>query len=265
MINIQLCNSIDEEQALKLDSSKYTAQEKKDGERVICFIDNGEVILLNRRNKIITYKFPELIAELKLLDNCILDSEVCAYDNNFISTQKRALLQNPYEIEKRAKEIPCFMWVFDILKIGNNDLRNLPLRERIRELFSFFDGTDFKQIKLLPFESIKESLEKSKAKQGEGVVIKSLDGKYEGRRSNAYMKLKFWKETTLTIIGYTENNAGIRATDKENHPIQIAGYHAKEVKEIFAKQGYCNIEIQYLTKNEDGNFRFPSFRSVVTQ
>jgi bifunctional non-homologous end joining protein LigD len=259
----QLCNSITEEEALKLDENKYIAQEKKDGERCMIFVDNHKAIFLNRRGNIITYKFPEIAEQLGKLDNCILDSEICSQDDNFNSLQKRALLKNPNEIAKRISQIPCVVWIFDILRIENSVLTQKPLRERIRELYSFLDGKETQFIKILPFYSIKDSLKKAHDKEGEGVVIKTLEGLYVGKRSDEYKKCKFFKETTITITGFTDNNAGIRATDNLGNTIQISGHHSDDVKIVMQEKGYAEVFVQYLTISKEGRMRFPSYRGLV--
>jgi len=90
----QLCNSINEEEALKLDSKDYQANFKFDGCRIIAVVLDGEPIMFNRNGRICNFNFREVEAELKLLPNCILDGEIISIDDNFERLQSRVLTQN---------------------------------------------------------------------------------------------------------------------------------------------------------------------------
>ena len=68
----QLCNTITEAEADKLDLSKYICQEKKDGTRVIAIIQDNNVAMINRRGKIVNYHFTDIENELKTFDNNLL-------------------------------------------------------------------------------------------------------------------------------------------------------------------------------------------------
>ena len=85
-----LCHSTNEEEALKLDGSKWEANSKWDGERIISIIDKGQVLLLNRRGLIKNNQFREVVEELATLPDCILDGEIISKDNNFNRLQSRA-------------------------------------------------------------------------------------------------------------------------------------------------------------------------------
>ena len=258
----QLCNTITEAEADKLDLSKYICQEKKDGTRVIAIIQDNNVAMINRRGKIVNYHFTDIENELKTLDNCILDGEICSYDDKFETLQKVALTQNTFKIKELQKQIPCTFWIFDILKIENNDLMLKPLRERVRELYNFFDGKELQRVKILPFEEYKESLFKAKERKGEGIIIKLLDGIYENRRSNNFLKLKFFCEQEMIIISAIQNPAGYRCEDKDGNSVQVSGRQSLEVIRQLNEKGQVNIIVQYLTKSKEGRMRFPSFRQI---
>jgi len=269
MINsktFMLCNSITEKELPNL-KGNFLANIKYDGERCISMIKDNEVFMLNRRGKIITQNFPEIEAELKTLDNCIIDGEVIAETEKFEDLQRRALIKGKAEIEKRAKEIPCRYMVFDILQIENLALTQKPLQERIRELCCFLDDKilDFKHLFLARYEDIDELLDYAKATEQEGIVIKNMNSPYESRRSANWLKLKFFQETTIIVTKYTTNPAGIRCETNDGIAIQVSGSQHKEVKQAIDEKGGCIVNIQYLTKTETGKYRFPSFRGVAKE
>ena len=84
-----------------------------------------------------------------------------------------------------------------------------------------------------------------------------------GPSNLGYPFYKLFKETTITITGYTENPKGIRATDSEGNAVQIAGFQSNEVKQKLHQNGYVTIAIQYLQKTKENRFRFISYRGLV--
>lgn len=263
--DFMLCESITEKECLEkyTNVNSYIAQEKKDGERVMAIVQDGEVFLLNRRGKIINSHFKDIEQELKSFDNCILDGEICSNDDNFQTLQSRALTQNKFKQEQQLKTIPVTYWIFDILKIEGIDLIHTPLSNRIRELYQFLDGFKSEKVKILPYESVEESLKKAHEKDAEGIVVKYLNGYYEHKRSYNWLKCKRWLETTLILTTYTPNNAGIRCETDDKLPVQVSGIQHLEVKKLIDETGKAICNIQYLSKTKDGKMRFPSFRGLV--
>ena len=263
----QLCNSITEEQALELDKEKYKANTKWDGERVISVILDKDVIMFNRGGKIVNFHFPEIAEELKKLPNCIIDGEIISIDDNFTRLQSRALTQNKDKIQALIKEIPCDYMIFDILKIGEEDLRNKPLKERFEKLFNLFVKNfdvlnPFQFLKVVAYEDIISCLFEAKLKQREGIIIKNMNGLYESRRSDNWKKLKFFKETILILTKYSPNNAGYRCEDNLNNAVQVSGNQSLEVINKIKTCGSCEVYIQYLEKTKNDKYRFISFRGV---
>lgn len=258
-----LCQSTNEDEALKLDNERYKANIKYDGERVISVIINHDVIMVNRRGNILNFKFKDVEEELKKLPNTILDGEIITEDDNFNKLQKRALTKNPKLILKLTKEIKVNYMLFDILKLEDENLFSKPLKERVLILNKIVDTSKFNILKLVAYDGIKPLLEKAKNELREGIIVKDMLSVYENKRSNNWKKLKLFKETTITITKYEENNKGIRAEDNLGNAVQIAGTQSIEVKNILDLQGSCEIYIQYLTQSEETKrYRFPSFRQI---
>jgi hypothetical protein len=113
------------------------------------------------------------------------------------------------------------------------------------------------------YDDIDNLLAMAIEENGEGIVIKNMDGCYESKRSKNCYKHKLFKETTITITGYEINNAGIRATDDKQNAVQISGKQSEEVKFLLDTKGMAIANIQYLEKTKDERFRFPSFRGLA--
>ena len=259
-----LCEKVTEKEISYL-KGEYLANIKYDGCRVMSFIKNGEVVMLNRRGKIVNFHFKEIENELKTLPTCILDGEIISYDNQFEKLQRRALTTDKFKQEQLTKEIPCYYMVFDILSNGEAFLQKLTLKKRIEELKLLFSPLSFSYLKLCEYNSIDEMLKQAREMKGEGIIIKDMNGIYETRRSKSWLKLKFFQEQQITITKYTLNNAGIRAEDNEGNVVQISGRQSYPIKQKLDKGEQVEIFVQYLTKSEEGRMRFISYRGLAKE
>jgi bifunctional non-homologous end joining protein LigD len=261
--DFMLCESINEEEALKLNNKKYLANYKYDGVRIIAIVDKGQVLLLNRRGIFKNRQFEEIVDELKQLPDCILDGEIISKDNNFNKLQSRAGTQDGGKLTLKAQSTPIDYQIFDLLKADGEMLINEPLKTRVEHLNTLFVGRIFNNLKICEYGEIKELLDNAKARTMEGIIVKDMEARYEGRRSHAWLKLKLWKEATITITTYTVNNAGIRAETADGIAVQIAGGQSLEVKQKLDAGEEVSIYIQYLEKTKENKFRFISYRGMV--
>jgi bifunctional non-homologous end joining protein LigD len=102
-------------------------EEKVDGWRMLAYKDGRRVRLISRNAVDHTHRFRELAAAIAKLkpDVVVLDGEVAVYDEKLVS--RFHLLG-----EEEPKELctpPIFM-AFDVLQIGNRDLRSYTLEHR---------------------------------------------------------------------------------------------------------------------------------------
>ncbi|MFL6108203.1 MAG: ATP-dependent DNA ligase [Marmoricola sp.] len=111
---------------------------KWDGFRGILFKDGDEVEITSRNTKPLTRYFPELVeaARASLPDRCVLDGEI------FVALTKSGRPRLEFEvlqerihpaasrITKLSEETPAGFVAFDVLALGDEDLKALPLSER---------------------------------------------------------------------------------------------------------------------------------------
>jgi len=263
-----LCKGMTTDEAEKItpqhsDYQKYTANIKFDGERIIAVVLNGDVILMNRNGKICNFNFKEVVEDLKPLGDCILDGEIISRDDDFTKLMTRARVSNPIKLKEREKSVPIRYMVFDVLKIGDNDLRTRDLKIRVDYLKTHLKDLQSENVEIAEYNNIDVMLEKAKREDREGIIAKDLTGKYESRRSEDWLKIKFFKETTFKAIAYTPNPKGIKVEDELGRSVQIAGQQHEEVKNILDNCGEVEINIQYLSQSSNGNYRFPSYRGLV--
>jgi ATP-dependent DNA ligase len=107
---------------------------KWDGFRCIVFRDGDEVELGSRNEKPLTRYFPELPPALiaNIPSRCVLDGEIVIGGENGLDFE--ALLQRIHPAASRIKMLaattPAAFVAFDILALGDDDLRSRPFGER---------------------------------------------------------------------------------------------------------------------------------------
>jgi len=261
-----LCESIATEQELSkyFNNLNYKGNFKFDGERVMACKKGEDIILFNRRGNIITYKFSEVVKALSLIkSDFMIDGEVISFDNDFTKLQSRALTKDKVKIAELEKTIPVKFMIFDILSIGEKIIMKEPLKQRLCYLQELLAENKDNHLEMCAYGDIKSLLSLAIEKEGEGIIVKDMNGSYENKRSKNWYKYKLFKEMTITITGFSDNPKGIRATDDLGNAVQIAGFQSNEVKQKLEQEGCATISVQYLAKTKDNRLRFPSFRGLI--
>lgn len=187
----------------------FTYEIKLDGTRAIMYKEGNKINFINRRNNNITHRYPEFnfLKNVKA-KSCVLDGEIVVYDKKKISRfnllQHRDLLENPKIIKERSISLPGTFVIFDILELEGKSLVNLKQKERF-EILKRIVKTG-KNIEII--ESSKDGkklFKKISSKKGEGVIAKNPSEKYyEGKRVDAWIKIKNTNSIDAVIIGYTQ-------------------------------------------------------------
>jgi len=222
---------------------------------------------VNRNGRIKNSIYREVIEDFKQMPfDFILDSEIITEDNLFNSLQHRSNLSNEEKIIEAIKKYPIKCMVFDIIRLKDNDLRTMPLNERVLILEELFCEFKFNKVEMVKYyEDLNALYSFAKSKQLEGIVLKAISSNYESRRSNSWLKLKFFKETNLRVQRYTINNAGIRVEDYNDNACQIQGLKSNIVKDEIDNNGYCDIVVQYLEKTKNNKLRFISYKGLLNE
>lgn len=267
-----LCEKADLELLSYYEKLGFIASQKYDGTRALMILQNGKIILKGRSGYTYENKFPEIIKalkELNLKEGTILDGELICDD--FQKIQSRTLTKEGYKTKELSEKYPAKYLIFDILANGYNDISNFSLIERLDILRGYFTIADTK--KMQPYlpkclflventPKIKELWEKAKIENWEGIIIKNPKSVYQNRRSNNWLKLKCVKRRIIEFSEYTLNNAGVRAISKNGIVIQIAGKHSKKFLELYNKNGFVNVEVEYLEEFKSGMLRQPICKEV---
>jgi len=116
------------------DGDGWLFEPKWDGFRAIVFRDGERVYTQSRDSKPLDRYFPELgeLFRTSLPDRCVVDGEIVIATENGLSFDLLQLRLHPAEsrVRKLAAETPASFVAFDMLAVGERDLRPLPQTER---------------------------------------------------------------------------------------------------------------------------------------
>jgi bifunctional non-homologous end joining protein LigD len=182
------------------DNGEWLYEVKFDGFRVLAVKNGKDVELWSRNEKLLNERFPGVVEAARKLSskNCVLDGEVCAL--NSAGRSSFQLLQNAGE-----NTPPLVYYIFDVLFEGQQDLRDMPLLERKKRLDAILlEAVDPLRPSLFFTENVPKILGKMKSAGAEGSIAKRKNSVYEtGRRSGAWVKIKFHRGQEFVIAGYT--------------------------------------------------------------
>jgi len=167
----------------------------------------GEARLRYRSGRDATASWPELAAALAALpySRIVLDGELVVLDAegrpSFQRLQKRAQIRGAAEARRAAVESPATYFAFDLLALGDLDLRPLPLVERKRLLERALPGRG--PLRVAPhFAARGQEVFQEIARLGfEGMVAKRADSPYRAGRSPAWRKIRIRPTHDFAIVG----------------------------------------------------------------
>lgn len=182
---------------------------KWDGVRVLANVVDGRLRLTSRNERDVTPAYPELTA-LAGLDGVLLDGEVVLLDAgrpSFSALADRMHVRDPRRAAALAAARPVTYLVFDLLRLGDDDLTSLPL-ERRRALLEQLPLPE--HVQLSPWYDDGDDLwQVTRAHGLEGVVAKRRDAPYRpGRRSADWVKAPHRRTRTVVVGGWRPESTG---------------------------------------------------------
>jgi ATP-dependent DNA ligase len=187
---------------------------KWDGFRALVFRDGDEVLVQSRDLKPLDRYFPELHAPLlaSLPARCVLDGEVVIKSDGHLDFEALLLRIHPAESRVRmlAEQSPASYVAWDLLALGDEDLRSVPQGERRARLEKALAGAE-PPIHLTP-ATIDRALavdwfSRFEGAGLDGVIAKRLDGTYQpGKR--AMIKVKHQRTADCVVAGFRWHKNG---------------------------------------------------------
>ncbi|MGB0087610.1 MAG: cisplatin damage response ATP-dependent DNA ligase [Rhodomicrobiaceae bacterium] len=219
---VMLANALDDADVGLITPDAFQAEWKYDGIRVQLVSLPAGKALFSRTGDEISAAFPDL---LEMVDfHAVLDGELVVRKNGAIGSfndlQQR--LNRKMPSAKLIAEAPGHLVLYDALRLGNDDLRALPLRERRRRLDQWFIEQAPRAMGLavpLQFDDA-ESLTRLRASAPElagpfveGLMLKRKLSPYiAGRPQGQWYK---WKRDPLlvdAVLMYAQRGSGKRSS-----------------------------------------------------
>jgi bifunctional non-homologous end joining protein LigD len=167
------------------EGSGWLHEVKFDGWRGQLHRCDGAVRLYSKRGNDLGFRFPDLVRSIAGLPigDVILDGEITA-----LGPQG---LPNFEALQRADGDYLYTFWAFDLLRIGEHDLRALPLDERKAKLTGLLSGTNSVHIRYSEsFEDAQALLEAATGLGLEGVVSKKRGSAYRSGPCHSWVKVK---------------------------------------------------------------------------
>ncbi len=187
---------------------------KWDGFRTLVFRDGDDVMLQSRDERPMNRYFPELVAPLaaSLPDRCVLDGEIVIVGPDGLDFEALLLRIHPAEsrVKLLAAHAPASFVAWDLLALGDEDLRESPLevrRERLEQVL----GHAPPPVHLSPATRDRALAEdwfsRFEGAGLDGVMAKRLDAPYRaGQRT--MIKVKHARTADCVVAGFRWHKKG---------------------------------------------------------
>jgi ATP-dependent DNA ligase len=181
---------------------------KWDGFRVLIFRDGDEVLIQSRDTKSLNRYFPEMMEPLRaqLPERCVADGELVIAREGRLDFDALQLRIHPAasRVKLLAAQTPASVVFFDLLSVGDRDLRNEPFATRRAELESMLANAT------PPMHITPATRDRSTASgwfqrfEGaglDGVVAKPVDGSYQPDK-RVMLKIKHERDCDCVVAGF---------------------------------------------------------------
>lgn len=190
--------------------NRWMHEIKFDGYRALVCARGAEVRIFTRNGKDWTDKFAPLVESIAALElpSCLIDGEIVATDehgNPDFSTLQ-AVLKRGHGAQRATDHLQFH--AFDLLELAGDDLTGLPNIERKERLEALL-GTAPPPVHVADHViGSGERLFEAMCSAGqEGIISKTIDGIYSGRRGKAWVKVKCTRRQEFVIVGWKKSSA----------------------------------------------------------
>lgn len=189
---------------------------KWDGFRSIVFRSGDLVEIGSRNEKPMTRYFPEVVAAVResLPDKCVVDGEIVVIapggDRLDFDLLQQRIHPAASRVRKLSQETPAHFVAFDLLALGDQDLRERPFAERRALLEKALAGAK-PPVHLTPATRdralAQDWFEQFEGAGLDGVVAKPLDGTYQPDK-RVMFKVKHERTADCVVAGYRTHKSG---------------------------------------------------------
>ena len=271
-------------------TGKKLVEPKLDGVRVVTVVDfESRTVVMYTRNGKELVNFPHIVKAFE--DNLDNFARSYVFDGEVVSTSFQALMKEVYRKEN-AQAQDARLMLFDVIplsefKLGESAMgqrrRSAFLRENFSKIFADSGCIDIITQREFDLDVFTDEIEfrdynKQMVTEGfEGIMIKDPNGKWEGKRSTAWLKQKPFIEVSLEIVAVEEGTgrnldrlgAVICQGRDDGKDIQVnvgSGFTDSDRKEYWEARDsllgqVIEVRADAITQNQDGTYslRFPRF------
>jgi ATP-dependent DNA ligase len=196
------------------DGDGWLFEPKWDGFRAIVFRDGDEIYTQSRDLKPLDRYFPELAAPVRaaLPERCVIDGEVVIARDGALDFEALLLRIHPAasRVNMLAAESPASFVAWDLLALGDEDLREVPQGERRERLEAVLAGAA-PPVHLTPATRDRSTaadwFDRFEGAGLDGVVAKRVESPYQpGKR--AMLKIKHQRTADCVVAGFRWHKNG---------------------------------------------------------
>jgi ATP-dependent DNA ligase len=193
---------------------QWIFEPKWDGFRCVVFRDGDEIFLQSRDGKSLNRYFPEVVEVLlaQLPERCVLDGELVIATKDGLDFDALQLRLHPAasRVKMLAGEIPASVVFFDLLWVGDEDLRERAFAERRTRLEEVLGGAR------APVHVTPATRDQAMAKDWfkrfegaglDGVMAKAADGTYQPDE-RVMLKVKHERDCDCVVAGFRWHKSG---------------------------------------------------------
>lgn len=190
------------------DGKDWIHEIKFDGYRTACQIKNKKVKMLTRSGLDWTDKYKSLAQECKKFraESAYLDGEIV-----WVDEKGKTQFQGLQNVLSHKTPDQLYYYVFDLLYLNGEDLKDLPLLERKTRLKKLLQQSHCKNIIFSEHWNTRgsEILKASCKLDLEGIISKNSALTYESGRGKAWLKSKCKHVQEFVIGGFTPQKSGV--------------------------------------------------------
>jgi ATP-dependent DNA ligase len=228
----------------------WVYEPKWDGFRAIVFRDGDAVHLCSRNGQPLERYFPEVLTALKavLPERCIVDGELIlpgAKGLDFDALQAR-IHPAPSRVKRLSEETPAGFTGFDLLAVGDEDLRERPFSERRARLLQVLRATQttFPTPQTSSADEATTWFHDFEGAGCDGIIARRVELPYApGKR--VMVKVKHYRTADVVIGGFRVGKTpdaigalllGVYDDAGGFHQVgHTSSFKAKEKRDLFAK------------------------------
>jgi bifunctional non-homologous end joining protein LigD len=205
---------------------EWIYERKFDGERCITYRSGGSVRLMTRNRQDVSATYPEIAAALagQAAADFVIDGEVVALHRgatSFTRLQQRLGVRAPSA--ELVKTVPVVYFIFDVMRVGGRDVRELPVPERkqvLKDLLTYGGPLRFTVHRTRTGAAYWAEAQRS---GWEGLIAKRAASRYTGGRSRDWLKFKAENNQEFVIGGFTDPQGS-----REGFGALLIGYYDED-------------------------------------